>query len=376
MPTPNQADGPPPAGAAAPWYRRPLFWGVLAALVAAAVLLALWWPGCESRTAGPASGSQPSPLELQQAVNQGLAEQVRRMKEALAGDVCGKPHPLHRPLDQAPLPGPAGRVPAGTEEGQGPQTPSPAQPGTQAAPQEQARPPDEKAEAQGEKPPSLATLLEMATALVIGLVPDRQSITSGTAFFVAPDLLLTNRHVVAPADPQRIMVTSRALGQARQARVLAQSSAPGRDYALLQIVPQAGDRPRVLALCTKAEKLENTVAAGYPMLLTQDDPKFRALLEGKATDAVPELIFSQGVVSVVFERQPPVIAHTAVLSQGNSGGPLVDRCGRILGINTMIKRGTQSLHQGNYALSASDVVQFLRAQGVQPKVVERRCPQS
>ena len=38
--------------------------------------------------------------------------------------------------------------------------------------------------------------------------------------------------------------------------------------------------------------------------MTNDDPKFMALLQGNDS-AVPEVVYTEGVVSVILERTPP-----------------------------------------------------------------------
>ena len=51
------------------------------------------------------------------------------------------------------------------------------------------------------------------------------------------------------------------------------------------------------------------------------------------------------------------IIHSATISQGNSGGPLINACGRVLGINTFIS--TSEVRTLNIALSVSGLRQFL-----------------
>ena len=60
------------------------------------------------------------------------------------------------------------------------------------------------------------------------------------------------------------------------------------------------------------------------------------------------------------ERNAPIILHSADISAGNSGGPLVDSCGRAVGINTFIATNQQAT-KANYALGASWLAAFLRS---------------
>jgi S1-C subfamily serine protease len=59
------------------------------------------------------------------------------------------------------------------------------------------------------------------------------------------------------------------------------------------------------------------------------------------------------------------------MSQGNSGGPLVDMCGRVIGVNTFVRQG--NLRNLNFALSTDGLIRFLAGTGVQPGVVSQAC---
>ena len=119
-------------------------------------------------------------------------------------------------------------------------------------------------------------------------------------------------------------------------------------------------------------KLQSVVAAGYPGDILQTDGQFQALLSGDAA-AVPDLTVTSGSVSTEQDMGgvAAVVMHSAPISQGNSGGPLVDMCGRVVGINTFVRRG--SLRNLNVAIASSEVLEFLDGSGAQPNVVSQSC---
>ena len=55
--------------------------------------------------------------------------------------------------------------------------------------------------------------------------------------------------------------------------------------------------------------------------------------------------------------------------QGSSGGPIVDSCGRAIGMNTYIAVDEQQSGRVSYALAAGGLAGFLRQAGV-PAVVQ------
>ena len=116
------------------------------------------------------------------------------------------------------------------------------------------------------------------------------------------------------------------------------------------------------------------VAAGYPGLTIVHDAGFRALLGGDIT-AAPELVLNRGEVQAL-QRSPQglaVIAHSGRILQGNSGGPLVDGCGRLVGINTYIAVDAAQAGQVSYAISAEELARFAAAHDAPIAAAQSRC---
>jgi len=213
---------------------------------------------------------------------------------------------------------------------------------------------------------SLADLLTQAVVLIIA--PERGSgdgASTGSGFFVAPNLIATNRHVIEGADPNEIVVTSKKLGRTTPARVMAQtpsSEIGGPDIALLRVEGVTGIQP--LAFSTTAAPLDQVIAAGFPGLLMQADEAFARLKRGDAS-AVPELILTDGRINAIqsAEGGMKIMPHSAAVSGGNSGGPLADACGRVLGINTFITANRDQVAHANYAQKSDGIVAFIRQNG-------------
>lgn len=190
-------------------------------------------------------------------------------------------------------------------------------------------------------------------------------IYTGSGFFVAPGYVLTNRHVVDHASG-KVLVTSKALAEPVMGRVAAQASQDGVDCALVELAVPEGSGANILKFAQGAKKTEKVGAWGYPDLVGKNDPAYASLLKGENVKAVPELSYTEGVVSAILERQPRLIVHTAPISPGNSGGPLVNSQGEVIGINTLITLDEDSYRQASIAIAGEDAAQFLEAHGIAP----------
>ncbi|WP_198373752.1 S1 family peptidase, partial [Roseomonas rosulenta] len=285
-------------------------------------------------------------IARQRQTNDALRTEIEQARAALAGDVC-------RPGDfgLSPL------TPPQITPMQPSQMPPPA-PGQQAF--------------QG----SLIELLDQATVLVLGPLANGQGVGTGTGFVVAPGIVVTNAHVVAGLDPSRVFVVNRRLGRPRTVQVAAQTPdpQPGRqDFAILRM---PADAPALspLGLTRVASRLDPVIAAGFPQAIMQTDANFQALLDGNI-QSVPELAVTDGLVSAVQNLPSGLIVmpHTAAISRGNSGGPLVDRCGRVVGVNTFGFFNAEQGERVSYAQKVDSLLAFLAANGVTVAEVTGAC---
>ncbi len=144
----------------------------------------------------------------------------------------------------------------------------------------------------------------------------------GSGFFVASDgYLLTNAHVVSNATRIRVLVPAAGSGASpREYPASVVGVDADNDLALLKVEIQ--DVPFFdLTLDATARQGELVLAYGSPMGLAQSA--------------------SLGMVSAADRQLSPddprtYIQTDASMNPGNSGGPLVNLEGRLLGINTMI----------------------------------------
>ncbi|MBI1754610.1 MAG: trypsin-like peptidase domain-containing protein [Acidobacteria bacterium] len=144
----------------------------------------------------------------------------------------------------------------------------------------------------------------------------------GSAFFVDRDRLLTNHHVVAGQSYVKLRLSDNRTLDAGIA-----ATAQDYDLAVLRIMGPAPDHASLaLGTIQEVRQGQEVLAIGTPLGVFQNT-------------------VTRGIVSGLRQLDKVVVLQTDTsLNPGNSGGPLIDHAGRVVGINTMGFRGSQGLN--------------------------------
>ncbi len=314
-----------------------------------------------------------SAAALARSVNESLRERVATLRESIDGAICRADGTLLLPegltLDGL-LPPDANNpndVP-GTAQPASPTPVLPPSPGRVQLPVE----PNVPSGVTPQDDISLLGMIETRTVMIIAEGSD--GVSTGSGFFIGPDFVVTNHHVVRGAAQNGVFVTNSGLGRLHQAQVLKVAGpfdVVGADFALLR-VPNANNSYYSLLDATETLKLQSVVAAGYPGDVLETDNAFQRLRSGD-TGAVPDLTVTDGSINTQQNLgiSSNAVVHSAPISQGKSGGPLVDMCGRVVGVNTFVRQG--ELRNLNFALAIPDLIAFLDGTGAVAMVEQERC---
>ena len=211
---------------------------------------------------------------------------------------------------------------------------------------------------------------------------DRDGYELGSGFVVAKDIVATNYHVI---ENQRGIIilkkNSNGTGiKPHKATILWQS----KDYDLALLEVPGLELPVISVRQTMPAKGSSVTTMGYPGVA--DD----ALKDIGQTSLV-ESTFTQGIIGRFIEgswaanaNKQMIIQHSASVNSGNSGGPLLDPCGNVIGVNTAKALGIvqgdnlsgMTVNQSDgifYASHIATLINAMKQQGVPFKVSTDEC---
>ena len=160
---------------------------------------------------------------------------------------------------------------------------------------------------------------EIVKRVMPAVVTIQAGTATGTGFFVGRGLVMTNHHVVGDANTVRVHFSDGTSTNGQVSRL-----ASDADLALVN-VDGAGSKVVALGSYRQLQTGEDVVAIGSSLGVLQNT-------------------VTRGIVSAVRRSGGVVYVQTdAAINPGNSGGPLVDKYGRVVGVNTLKVIGAESL---------------------------------
>ena len=198
----------------------------------------------------------------------------------------------------------------------------------------------------------------VAAVRLVGHAADRDALLGhGSGFLFTPDgYLLTNSHVVrGGAGRPRPASTRHQVGLAdgREFEARWVGDDPDTDLAVLAIDGMSRGSLAPLALGRSADlrRGQIAIAIGNPLGF-----------EHTVTAGIVSAL-GRSMRSASGRLIPDVIQTDAALNPGNSGGPLLDSRGAVIGVNTAVIRGAQSISFAVAVDTAAWVIPQLLQQG-------------
>lgn len=202
----------------------------------------------------------------------------------------------------------------------------------------------------------IANSVVTISSLVDGVMGGGES--TGTGVIVTSNgEILTNAHVVEGASEVRV----RFAGDTEPVTAVILAADAGNDLALLKVDAQN----LVAATFAKPGSVrvgDQVVAIGYALALDGGPSVTTGIVS-----AMRRTIFTEsGALNSLIQTD-------AAISSGNSGGPLVNMRGEVVGINTAVARGSNNSAANNigFAISVDEVLTVLQQLRVQATGVPR-----
>lgn len=229
---------------------------------------------------------------------------------------------------------------------------------------------------------SAQDILSQADQSVVRVVAkDGKGYDLGSGFVVAKDIVATNFHVIEHNQGIVVLKKNQSGKDIKSVKATVLWRSAEYDLALLE-APGLN-----LPVITVRESLPNkgspVTTVGYPGAADEAlDISQIALVEST---------FTQGIIGRFIEaswsingQKLQIIQHSASVNSGNSGGPLLDNCGRVVGVNTAkalgIVQGTSAtgltVNQSDgifYASHVSTLIRAMTQQGVPFKMTKEEC---
>lgn len=162
---------------------------------------------------------------------------------------------------------------------------------------------------------------------------EKVKVGGGSGFVVHPDgLILTNKHVVFDADAEYTVITTNL--EEYPAKIVSRD--PINDIAVLKIKANGLSSVR-LGNSSKLELGQTVIAIGNALGMFSNTVS-KGIISGLSR-SISASLGGEGQM----EHLRGVLQTDVAINQGNSGGPLINLDGEVVGINTAIIYGAQNI---------------------------------
>lgn len=154
----------------------------------------------------------------------------------------------------------------------------------------------------------------------------------GTGFIISEDgLIVTNKHVVSDLGAKYKVV----IGKDETVEVVNIYRDPINDLAIIK-VNKSGLKPVEMGDSSKLKVGQTVIAIGTAL------GEFRSTVTKGVISGLGRGITAGGV-GIGMEKLEDVIQVDAAINSGNSGGPLFDSSGKVVGVNVAVSQGGQNI---------------------------------
>lgn len=193
-----------------------------------------------------------------------------------------------------------------------------------------------------EPPLATASVEDLVAAALDGVVTVIAGQSRGTGFFAAPDLVVTNAHVMGQQLDARLRLDDGSEATARVDRLSREL-----DLAILRTSVRRPDAVLPLGSARTLRAGQEVIVIGSPLGL--------------------QSTVTRGIVSALRDASGVLLVQTdAAINPGNSGGPLLDRQGRVVGVATLKQGEAESLGFAVAADHARDLLENRRSEPAAP----------
>ena len=205
---------------------------------------------------------------------------------------------------------------------------------------------------------------------------NRTYFTGGTCFLINEEYVVTNKHIFdlnsvdssTGLTTRQVIMSTLGLSELPdndphlklyvfanrdtnvEATVYENAQSDVLDFAALKLSEKIyGREPLVLGDSDSIKQRDNVYAYGFPA----------DSIQNKNFNTKDDVSISAGIISkVTVTGSVDIIEHTAQLNNGNSGGPLLNEAGEVIGINEFI------VDQKNYSIQINAVKEILDTWGI------------